>query len=117
MLFVLISCDFNRYNVVFASMLFYLYVLFYFKQKTAYEMRSSDWSSDVCSSDLTVNPEYLRYELHRVWVLEGTLKEGVRHICSKRRLYIDEDSWLALMADNYDSRGQLWRVPLITYHY
>src|SRR3546814_9453460 len=60
----------------------------------------------------TVNPEYLRYELHRVWVLEGTLKEGVRHIYSKRRLYIDEDSWLALMADNYDSRGQLWRVPL-----
>src|SRR3546814_19153107 len=29
-----------------------LKVLFYFKQKTAYEMRSSDWSSDVCSSDL-----------------------------------------------------------------
>src|SRR3546814_5260789 len=27
-------------------------VLFFFKQKTAYEMRSSDWSSDVCSSDL-----------------------------------------------------------------
>src|SRR3546814_7144876 len=29
-----------------------LYVLFFFKQKTAYEMRISDWSSDVCSSDL-----------------------------------------------------------------
>src|SRR3546814_3100500 len=28
------------------------YVLFFFKQKTAYEMRISDWSSDVCSSDL-----------------------------------------------------------------
>src|SRR3546814_10737925 len=27
-------------------------LLFFFKQKTAYEMRSSDWSSDVCSSDL-----------------------------------------------------------------
>src|SRR3546814_1563047 len=27
-------------------------VLFFFKQKTAYEMRISDWSSDVCSSDL-----------------------------------------------------------------
>src|SRR3546814_19294080 len=40
----------------------------------------------------TVNPEYLRYELHRVWVLEGTLKEGVRDIYSKSRLYIDEDS-------------------------
>src|SRR3546814_4483052 len=28
-------------------------VVFFFKQKTAYEMRISDWSSDVCSSDLT----------------------------------------------------------------
>src|SRR3546814_10434549 len=28
------------------------YVFFFFKQKTAYEMRISDWSSDVCSSDL-----------------------------------------------------------------
>src|SRR3546814_6201030 len=30
-------------------------VVFFFKQKTAYEMRISDWSSDVCSSDLAVN--------------------------------------------------------------
>src|SRR3546814_8213234 len=30
----------------------YLCILFFFKQKTAYEMRISDWSSDVCSSDL-----------------------------------------------------------------
>src|SRR3546814_5780923 len=29
-------------------------VFFFFKQKTAYEMRISDWSSDVCSSDLSV---------------------------------------------------------------
>src|SRR3546814_13284738 len=29
-----------------------MYVIFFFKQKTAYEMRISDWSSDVCSSDL-----------------------------------------------------------------
>src|SRR3546814_7728795 len=32
-------------------------VLFFFKQKTAYEMRISDWSSDVCSSDLSVVAE------------------------------------------------------------
>src|SRR3546814_9942287 len=35
-------------------MLIGLYVCFFFKQKTAYEMRISDWSSDVCSSDLAV---------------------------------------------------------------
>src|SRR3546814_4781451 len=32
--------------------------VFFFKQKTAYEMRISDWSSDVCSSDLVVGPRY-----------------------------------------------------------
>src|SRR3546814_10021551 len=33
----------------------YLFSFFFFKQKTAYEMRISDWSSDVCSSDLAVH--------------------------------------------------------------
>src|SRR3546814_4952386 len=37
-------------------MLLYLCIIFFFKQKTAYEMRISDWSSDVCSSDLYVCP-------------------------------------------------------------
>src|SRR3546814_9407062 len=35
--------------------------LFFFKQKTAYEMRISDWSSDVCSSDLVSAPESIRF--------------------------------------------------------
>src|SRR3546814_3051067 len=34
--------------------LLYVFFFFFFKQKTAYEMRISDWSSDVCSSDLEV---------------------------------------------------------------
>src|SRR3546814_15930031 len=37
---------------MFLSMFVYLFLFFFFKQKTAYEMRISDWSSDVCSSDL-----------------------------------------------------------------
>src|SRR3546814_8750246 len=37
--------------------LFFLF--FFFKQKTAYEMRISDWSSDVCSSDLGFSPNFL----------------------------------------------------------
>src|SRR3546814_3463266 len=40
-----------------------LYVFFFFKQKTAYEMRISDWSSDVCSSDLG-SKVYGRYVFH-----------------------------------------------------
>lgn len=58
------------------------------------------------------NPDILRYELHRVWVVEGDLKKDERHIYSKRRFYIDEDSWGIAVADQYDSRGDLWRVSM-----
>lgn len=59
---------------------------------------------------LHLNPDYLRYELHRVWVVEATLKEGKRHIYKRRTFYIDEDSWQILAMDQYDNRDQLWRV-------
>ncbi|XEG70536.1 DUF1329 domain-containing protein [Pseudomonas sp. abacavir_1] len=57
-----------------------------------------------------LNPDYTRYELHRVWHVEATLKPGQRHVYSKRDLYIDEDSWQIAEADAYDGRGNLWRV-------
>lgn len=59
-----------------------------------------------------LNPEYTRYEKHRVWVVEATLKEGKRHIYHKRRMYLDEDSWGAAVIDQYDERGELWRVSM-----
>ncbi|WP_160286810.1 DUF1329 domain-containing protein [Pseudomonas knackmussii] len=57
-----------------------------------------------------VDPAPVRYELHRVWEVEATLKPGARHIYSKRRFYLDEDSWTIVENDLYDSRGELWRV-------
>ncbi|MEK1942305.1 MAG: DUF1329 domain-containing protein [Pseudomonas sp.] len=57
-----------------------------------------------------LNADYTRYELHRVWVVEAVLKPGQRHIYAKRRLYLDEDTWQALVVDHFDSRGQLWRM-------
>lgn len=59
--------------------------------------------------------DLMRYELHRVWVVVATLKEGKRHIYSKRRLYLDEDSWAAHLADNYDGQGSLWRTTMRTF--
>lgn len=56
------------------------------------------------------NPDHIRWEKHRVWEVEGTLKPGKRHIYSKRVFYIDEDSWTALASDQYDMRGQLYRA-------
>lgn len=65
----------------------------------------------------TLNPDYQRYELHRVWVIEATLKKGLRHIYGRRTIYADEDNWLAHWADNYDVRGQLWRTAYVNYRY
>ncbi len=59
---------------------------------------------------LHMNPAHLRYELHRVWVVDATLKPGERHIYKRRTFYVDEDSWQILLVDQYDNRDQLWRV-------
>ena len=73
-------------------------------------------SPDVKYKDLLqvghLNPAFTRNELHRVWVVEGTLKSGARHIYSKRTLFLDEDSWQAAVVDQYDGRGDLWRVSI-----
>ena len=59
-----------------------------------------------------VTPSNVRWELHRMWVVEATVKEGKRHIYSKRTFYIDEDSWYVLASDQYDARNQLWRAGI-----
>jgi len=57
-----------------------------------------------------LNPELMRYELHRVWVMEANLKEGMRHINAKRTYYLEEDSYSIVLIDHYDGRDQLWRA-------
>lgn len=57
-----------------------------------------------------VKPDMLRYEKHRVWVVEGTLKDGARHVYGKRRYLIDEDSWFAIETMRWDRQDKLWRV-------
>src|SRR3546814_7053534 len=55
MLFLTLHICF-MFRIIVSNMLLFnlFYVFFFFKQKTAYEMRISDWSSDVCSSDLEI---------------------------------------------------------------
>jgi hypothetical protein len=55
------------------------------------------------------NPADLRYELHRVWVVDATLAPGQRHVAPHRRLYLDEDTWFAVYADAWDRDGRLWK--------
>ena len=56
-----------------------------------------------------ISPDFVRWEKHRVYVVEGNLKSGSKHIYQKRRFYLDEDSWAALASDQYDASGQLYR--------
>ena len=71
-------------------------------------------SGDITANDLVrpghLNPEYMRYELHRVWVIEATLRDGTRHINPRRTFYLDEDTYQIALIDHYDQRGNLWRA-------
>jgi hypothetical protein len=66
-------------------------------------------TADIAQTDF-INPKNRRYELHRVWVVEATVKGGVRHLAPKRTFYLDEDSWNAVLAEDYDAQGKLWKV-------
>ena len=76
----------------------------------SYRLHSDQLAFSDILTPLHVNPEYLRYELHRVWVVESTLKDGARHLYKRRTYYIDEDSWQILVVDIYDNRDELWRI-------
>ena len=58
-----------------------------------------------------VNPALTRNELHRVWVVEGTLKPGARHVYGKRTCS-STGQLAAAVVDQYDTRGELWRVSI-----
>ena len=57
-----------------------------------------------------LNPDHVRWELHRVWVVEATLRAGQRHQAPKSRYYLDEDTWIAVIGDRWDANGQLWKT-------
>jgi hypothetical protein len=65
------------------------------------------------------NQDHTRYELHRVWVVDSTVKAGTNHIYARRTFYVDEDTWQIAAVDVYDQRNQMWRVqeshPMIAY--
>jgi len=76
----------------------------------SYKMNSPLLKYKNILTPFNANPEYARYELHRVWVVEATLKAGMRHNFAKRVFYVDEDSWAIAAEDCYDGRGTLWKV-------
>jgi hypothetical protein len=76
----------------------------------SYKLQDPSVKNKDILTPLHINQDLVRYELHRVWVVDATLKEGARHIYKRRVFYVDEDSWQILVVDAYDNRDQLWRV-------
>lgn len=56
------------------------------------------------------DPELMRWEVHRVWVVEATRKSDERHVVERRKYYVDEDTWQIVLADGWDAKGELWRM-------
>lgn len=77
-----------------------------------YELTSNKQSYSQILRPGHLNPDFTRYEKHRVWVVEANLKEGARHVYHKRRFFLDEDTWGIAVVDQYDSTGDLWRVSM-----
>ncbi|MRJ40707.1 MULTISPECIES: DUF1329 domain-containing protein [Idiomarina] len=75
-----------------------------------YKLMDTSLSYDDIIGPGHMNQDYVRYEKHRVWEVKGTLKDGERHIYATRHMFIDEDTWTASVIDQYDGRGELWRV-------
>lgn len=68
-------------------------------------MKNEDWAGPKF-----VKSEVRRYELHRVWVIEATVKAGIRHNAPHKFFYLDEDSWLPALAEDYDAQGKIWKM-------
>jgi hypothetical protein len=73
----------------------------------SYQLHSGDLTVDEIAGSYHVDPALARYEPHRVWVVEATLRTGMSHIYHKRRYYFDEDSWNIVLAEEYNEDGKL----------
>lgn len=76
----------------------------------SYKLHSDAYEYDEIVQAGHLNQDLTRYELHRVWEVDATLKDGTSHIYARRTFYFDEDSWQIVAADQYDGRGEIWRI-------
>lgn len=82
----------------------------YYVPYNSYKLAQPGVTWDELARPGHLNPDYKRYELHRVWQIEGRTRPQFRHLSPHRLVYVDEDSWAATNADMYDSQDNIWRV-------
>ncbi|MEH6638156.1 MAG: DUF1329 domain-containing protein [Porticoccaceae bacterium] len=75
-----------------------------------YKLAQEDVSSDDIFGKKHINQDLVRYELHRVWIMDSILKPGMRHLYKRHTAYFDEDSWVGVGFEAYDAKDRLWRV-------
>jgi cytochrome c-type biogenesis protein CcmH/NrfG len=75
----------------------------------AYKLNSKDLAYAEVVEANHPNTDLMRYEIHRVWVIEASKRSGASHHFRKRRFYLDEDTWGVVMADNYNATNRLWK--------
>jgi hypothetical protein len=68
-------------------------------------------SAEVLTPDF-INPDYVRWELHRVWVVEATLHPGQRNVLPHRLFYVDEDTYQIALNHAFDAQGNMFHVSV-----
>src|SRR5216117_4510601 len=91
---------------------FVWFVFFFFKQKTAYEIRKGDWSSDVCSSDLALFGKEPP-ERRLAFLTPVVVPDGVDELRVRRRLI--EDFGIEIGAAFGQLQGRIWRIGTMGY--
>ena len=76
----------------------------------SYKLNKASEDAAKVISPKHINQDLTRYELHRVWEVEGLLRDGLNHIYHKRRFFFDEDTWQIVLTEDFDEKGDLWRV-------
>jgi hypothetical protein len=66
--------------------------------------------------DHFLDPDLVRWEKHRCWVVEATLHPGERNVLARRRFYVDEDTWQMGIGDMWDGKDNLFKVNIL-YNY
>ena len=69
-------------------------------------------TEDEVFGENSINPDLVRWELHRVWVVEATVKPGQRHAVARRMFYQDEDTWGTSVMEGWDASGAMWKASV-----
>jgi hypothetical protein len=70
---------------------------------------------DVVLTPEFADPDYVRWELHRVWIVEATLHPGKRNVLPHRFFYVDEDTHTIALTHAFDANGNLARFTNILF--